>query len=241
VTSGGDQIFPRGLSVGTVLKVVSDPDREPYVDIVLNPAANLQHLDEVLVVTETSDMLPAAAQRDLAKSEAAGAEEVEMQRASDVLAQKLPGLEDPNMPKGEGNDASKDPGQDLRPLKPLAAAHPDRFSPAEVRPASQMTPGKAPVITPSARTSELLNEGAPVRHAKKPNGAPDGATPTDGTARPVPHANQESFIIPGTATGPDRPLVNPEKTAARTNPEKSSIAGPVSTAGMGTPAREQHQ
>ena len=245
VTSGGDQIFPRGLSVGTVLKVVSDPDREPYVDIVLKPAANLQHLDEVLVVTETSDQLPSATQRDLAKSEAAGAEEAEMQRASDVLAQKLPGLEDPNAPKLE--DASKDPALDLRPLKPLTAARPDRFSPAEVRPAAQMTPGKAPVITSSARTSELLNEGAPVRHAKKPanpNSSPDGATPTDGTAKPVPHVNQESFIIPGTATGPDRPLVNPEKTAAaRAIPEKNSttITGPVSTAGMGTPVREQHQ
>jgi hypothetical protein len=165
-----------------------------------------------------------------------------MERASDVLAQKLPGLEDPNAPKGD--DASKDPATDIRPLKPLTAAHPDRFSPAEVRPASQMTPGKAPVITPSARTSELLNEGAPVRHAKKPNSPTDAATPADGTARPVPHANQESFIIPGTATGPDRPLVNPEKTAAaKASPEKNSIAvtGPVSTAGMGTPAREQHQ
>jgi rod shape-determining protein MreC len=246
VTSGGDQIFPRGLSVGTVQKVVSDPDREPYVDIVLKPAANLQHLDEVLVVTETSEQLPAAAQRDLAKSEAAGAEEVEMQRASDVLAQKLPGLEDPNAPKTD--DASKDPATDVRPLKPLTAAHPDRFSPAEVRPASQMTPGRAPVTSP-ARTSELLNEGAPVKHAKKPNSPTDAATPADGTARPVPHANvphpnQESFIIPGTATGPDRPLVNPEKTAAaKASPEKNSIAitGPVSTGGMGTPAREQHQ
>jgi rod shape-determining protein MreC len=240
VTSGGDQIFPRGLSVGTVQKVVSDPDREPYVDIVLKPAANLQHLDEVLVVTETSDQLPAAAQRDLAKSEAAGAEEVEMQRASDVLAQKLPGLEDPNAPKGD--DASKDPDTAVRPLKPLTAEHPDRFSPAEVRPASQMTPGKAPVIAPPAHTSELLNEGAPVKHAKKPNAPTDAAG--DGTARPVPHPNQESFIIPGTATGPDRPLVNPEKTAAaKAGPEKNSIAttGPVSTAGMGTPAREQHQ
>jgi rod shape-determining protein MreC len=231
VTSGGDQIFPRGLAVGTVQKVVTDPDREPYVDIVLKPAANLQHLDEVLVVTETSDQLPAAAQRDLAKSEAAGAEEVEMQRASDVLAEKLPGLEDPNAPKAE--DASKDPAVDLRPLKPLTAARPDRFSPSEVRPASAMTPGKVTVITSSARTSELMNEGTqPVRHAKKPaaNSVPDGATSTDGTAKPAPHTNQESFIIPGTATGPDRPLMGPEKTSAA-----------MRTASGASTTREQHQ
>jgi rod shape-determining protein MreC len=251
ITSGGDQIFPRGLAVGTVQKVVSDPDREPYVDIVLKPAANLQHLDEVLVVTQTSDQLPAAVQRDLAKSEAAGAEEVEMQRASDVLAEKLPGLEDPNAPKGD--DASKDPAVDLRPLKPLTAARPDRFSPSEVRPAAQMTPGKMPVITSSARTSELMNEGAqPVRRAKKPaanpNAGTDGSTPTEGTAKPAPHTNQESFIIPGTATGPDRPLVNPEKTnsekanrektTAPTAAEKASVA---ITPASGAAAREQHQ
>jgi rod shape-determining protein MreC len=236
VTSGGDQIFPRGLAVGTVQKIVTDPDREPYVDIVLKPAANLQHLDEVLVVTETSDQLPAAAQRDLAKSEAAGAEEVEMQRASDVLAEKLPGLEDPNAPKAE--DATKDPGVDLRPLKPLTAARPDRFSPSEVRPASQMTPGKVTVITSSARTSELMNEGAqPAKRARKPaaNTVPNGMTSTDGTARPAPHTNQESFIIPGTATGPDRPLINPEKTGL----EKTSAA--MTAASGAATTREQHQ
>jgi rod shape-determining protein MreC len=237
VTSGGDQIFPRGLAVGTVLKVVSDPDREPYVDVVLKPAANLQHLDEVLVVTGTSDQLPAAAQRDLAKSEAAGAEEVEMQRASDILAEKLPGLQDPNAPKQE--EAASDAGVDLRPLKPLTAVHPDRFSPGAVRPAAQMTPGKPSAIPSSTRTNELVNEGAqPVKRAKKPparsDTVPEGAVSTDGTTKPVPHQNQESFIIPGTATGPDRPLVNPEKTAS----EKTSAA---ITPAAGAATREQHQ
>src|ERR1700749_3992855 len=124
ITSGGDQIFPRGLAVGSVEKVVREPDREPYVDIVLKPAANLQHLDEVLVVTETSDELPAAAQRDLAKSEAAGAEEVEMQRPPDILVENLPGLQDPNAPPPQQQGAAGPDGVDLRPLKPLTAARP---------------------------------------------------------------------------------------------------------------------
>jgi rod shape-determining protein MreC len=239
VTSGGDQIFPRGLAVGTVEKVVTDPDREPYVDIVLKPAANLQHLDEVLVVTETSDQLPAAVQRDLAKSEAAGAEEVEMQRASDILAEKLPGLQDPNAPK---QDAATETAVDLRPLKPLTAAHPDRFSPTEVRPASQMTPGKALATPSSARSTDPTSQGAqPMKHPKKPAAqtAPDGAISTDGTTKPTPHQNQESFIIPGTATGPDRPLVNPEKTGSeKIAPEKASAA---IAAAAGSAAREQHQ
>jgi rod shape-determining protein MreC len=173
-----------------------------------------------------------------------------MQRASDVLAEKLPGLEDPNAPKVQDDSKTVD-GVDTRPLKPLTAARPDRFSPSEVRPAAQMTPGKAPVITSSARTSELMNDRAqPAKRAKKPaanpDGVPDGAASTDGTAKPAPHTNQESFIIPGTATGPDRPLVNPEKT----NPEKTASVktGTAMTAGAGapvvpvaSPAKEQHQ
>lgn len=223
VTSGGDQIFPRGLPVGTVEKVVSDPDREPYVDIVLKPAANLQHLDEVLVVTQTMDQLSEAAQHDMAKSQAAGGEAAEMQRASDVLAEKLPGLEDPNAPAtADGKSMIGPDGVDLRPLKPLNAAHPDRFSPGEVPPATQMTPGKAVYVPVPPHISEQS-----ARRVKKPNGSADEAE------KPPANTSQESFIIPGTATDSDHPLVNPEKTAA-------VKTGTVSTAGAGNPPREQH-
>ena len=108
------------------------------------------HEGDILVELDTREeraqLASLEAQRDLAKSEAAGAEEVEMQRASDVLAEKLPGLEDPNAPKVQDDSKTVD-GVDTRPLKPLTAARPDRFSPSEVRPASRMTPGKAAAIT----------------------------------------------------------------------------------------------
>lgn len=241
LTSGGDQIFPRGLSVGTVQKIVSDPDHEPYVGIVVKPAANLQHLEEVLVVTETSDQMPDSAKKDLAKSEATGAAEAEMQRASDILAEKLPGLTDPNLPKGE---EVKTAGADDRPLKPLTPLHPDRFTAGEVPPASQLTPGsKPPVVTSSARTNELLNEGAqpPKPKLKRPLGTAD-AVPAGTGSKPVPHAQQESFIIPGTATGPDKPLLGPEKAAA----DKAAVDKVAAAKGGAavTPASangEQHQ
>ncbi len=217
--------------MGTVEKIVSDPDREPYVDIVLKPSANLQHLDEVLVVTETSDQLPVAAQRDLAKSEAAGAEEVECSGRPTFWRKSCRVFEDPNAPQQRAG-ASGPNGFDLRPLKPLTAARPDRFSPSEVRPASQMTPGKAAAITPSQRARVIVTTGsAPVKRPKKPHPDGDGTISTDGSTKPAPHTNQDSFIIPGTATGPDRPLVNPE------NPETSAAIAPVA----GTPSKEQHQ
>ena len=110
-----------------------------------------------------------------------------------------------------------------------------RFSPGEVPPAAQMTPGKVTAITPSPRTSDQA-----AKRIRKPSTNPDAdsAVSTDGTA---PHTNQESFIIPGTATGPDRPLVNPEKTAATRTMSNIPITGPVSTAGAASPVREQHQ
>ena len=42
LTAGGDQIFPRGLPVGTVEKVVADPDRDSFIQIIVKPAAHLE-------------------------------------------------------------------------------------------------------------------------------------------------------------------------------------------------------
>lgn len=58
VTSGLDQIYPRGLPVGTVLKV---RDGNIYKSIVIRPAAALDRLETVLVV------LPAPADQEMAK------------------------------------------------------------------------------------------------------------------------------------------------------------------------------
>jgi rod shape-determining protein MreC len=237
LTSGGDQIFPRGLAVGTVQKVVPNPERDPFVDIVIKPAANLQHLEEVLVVVDVTDQLTPAAQHDLAKSQAAGVTQAEMERASDILAEKLPGVRDPNAPPDAADAKNVDP--DNRPLKtPLAAAHDDRYTPGAVPPAAQMVPGQRALVTSSARTAELLNEGAQAtpRKLKKaaataPQSTPEPAANPDGNsaAGTKPHSrlgpapSGESPIIPGTATGPDHPLLGPDKpnaALAREEPRK---------------------
>jgi rod shape-determining protein MreC len=148
ITSGGDQIYPRGLPVGVVDRVVPDTQNPPYIDIVIKPAANLGHLEELLVITEASDRMPPAEQQDLAQSAAEGAA-VSRQRASDILAERLPGLNDPN--------ALADPGPGQKPaapaaatavpapLHPPAALHPDHFSPQATPPANALTPGQAVV------------------------------------------------------------------------------------------------
>ena len=69
LTAGGDQIFPRGLPVGVVDKVVSDPDRDGFIDIIVKPAAHLDRLDEVLVITATEPHFSPDQKKDLESSE----------------------------------------------------------------------------------------------------------------------------------------------------------------------------
>jgi rod shape-determining protein MreC len=224
VTSGGDQIFPRGLPVGTVEKVVSDPDREPYVDIVLKPAANLQHLDEVLVITEIGAAVPEATERDMAKSQAVGGEQNELKRASDVLAERLPGLQPVGGAAADGAKADAASDEFTPVPQPLPALHADRYSPGAVPPAQEMTPGKG--FEMDRQTVQPPARRAP---PKRPADGADAA----GEAPPPAHAVPQSFLIPGTATDAAHPITNPERTA------RAPVSGPVSTAGSGAPPRER--
>ena len=142
ITSGGDQIFPRGLPVGVVDHVAPDTQNPPYVDVIVKPAANLGHLEEVLIITQTSSQIPAGQKADLEQSAAAAAA-TGPQRAADILAQKLPGLDQPG---GTGEPPKAAPGSgplNLPPLKPPPPLRADRFTPNATPPAGGLTPGKA--------------------------------------------------------------------------------------------------
>ncbi len=77
LSSGGDQIFPKGLPLGTVSKV--SPGKEMFLNIHVKPAADLSRVEEVLVVTEKREREPVA-------------ENGGRVRAADVLAQRLPSV-----------------------------------------------------------------------------------------------------------------------------------------------------
>src|ERR1051326_4614795 len=79
LTSGGDQIFPKGLPVGTVTNVAAGKDL--FLNIKVKPAADLSKLEEVLVLVEKQDRQ-------------AIAEEKGRVRAADILAQRLPSVPD---------------------------------------------------------------------------------------------------------------------------------------------------
>ena len=76
LTSGGDRIFPKGLPVGRVVQV--SPGSELFYNIRLKPAAKLNRLEEVLVITEVRG------------TEGETTEASTPVRASDILAERLP-------------------------------------------------------------------------------------------------------------------------------------------------------
>ena len=74
LTSGGDQIFPKGLPVGTIGEVKHGGE---FLQVQVKPAAALNHLEEVLVITKKLEREPDKTV-------------VNSMRAADILAQRLP-------------------------------------------------------------------------------------------------------------------------------------------------------
>ena len=214
LTAGGDLIFPRGLPVGVVEKVVRDPDRDSFIDVIVKPAAHLDRLDEVLVITATEPRFSSQQQQDLATSEALMGPEAaaikEQKKASEIMAERLPGLTDPNGPpiNQPANPATTQPGQnpptpavipEQGQPKLLHPQHPDRFTPgtaAEIP--TDASPAPAPDAPPAAKPRPRQQSGA----------SQPGGTAT----RPAPKAESKS----GLQTSPQR--TEPQQINPRRNP-----------------------
>jgi len=85
LTSGGDQIFPKGLPIGIVKKV--SPGKDVFLNVQVKPAAELSRLDEVLVITQVVQRQPSAKEAQASM------------RAVDILASRLPSIPDnPRLP-----------------------------------------------------------------------------------------------------------------------------------------------
>ena len=160
LTSGGDQIYPRGLPVGTIESIVPDAEHQPYTLIQLRPAANLNQLEEVLIITDTQAALPIEARNDLAqgaataearaaaKAAADEAAEVAARSAAQMVADRLPSLHDAGHPETNaagpavpGAPVALSPGG-LVP-RPLPTIHPDRYTPGTTPAAADLKPGAA--------------------------------------------------------------------------------------------------
>jgi rod shape-determining protein MreC len=217
LTSGGDAIYPRGLAVGTVDRVVPDPEGT-LVNVLIRPSANLSRLEEVLVITNTGEEMPQEMQQELTDAQ---------QKASDVLAERLPSRVDPNAPPDQQQTTEDDSAEEgaARPVKPPAALHPDRYTPSDTPPATELVPGqkitndqshepapdsgvdhpaKAPTSTPRGQpgTAAKPASGTPANPASKP--------PTGTTAKPKPKpAPKENEPSQGQPQQSQPPATNP--------------------------------
>jgi len=189
LTAGGDLIFPRGLPVGVVEKVVADPERDSFIDVIVRPAAHLDRLDEVLVITSTEAHFPPEQQQDMATSEllkgaqaAAIAEAaLEQKKAAEVMAERLPGLTEPNAPAttpaAGTTPANGQPGTGATPAAAAAAPpvpkllqpqHPDRFTPGAGAPLGGETRAPAGQEKKPAPKTGLKPQSKPGQKANVP-------------------------------------------------------------------------
>ena len=155
LTSGGDQVYPRGLPVGVVESIAADPEHQPYTAIRVRPAVDLDRVEEVLVITGTQAELTPAAQQDLADAAA--------QHAADLSAERLPGIHDDETPgAANGTAAATSPAANASPVvpHPLPIVHSDRFTSGSTPPASEMTPGAAS-SAPSSQSAPSSTQPPP--------------------------------------------------------------------------------
>jgi rod shape-determining protein MreC len=176
VTSGGDQIFPKGLAVGTVTKV--SPGSELFLNIRVKPAADLSRLEEVLVITQQQEKEPALLDGALPM------------RAAEILAQRLPSVpdrppDDPNAPppptsglKIYAGPATPSPAADAKPAgsTPTLAStrgsaastnKPDGSAPKPVVPQKPHAPA-APASDNAVNTAYSQSQPASSKTASQP-------------------------------------------------------------------------
>ena len=111
LTSGGDRIFPKGLPIGSITDI--SPGSDGFYNLRVQAAANLNKLEEVLVVTQKS-------------ADASQAENEAPTRAADILAQRLPTVhpKPAEEPKGttKPTEAPAPPATGHAPEKPPSEA-----------------------------------------------------------------------------------------------------------------------
>jgi rod shape-determining protein MreC len=188
LTSGGDQVYPRGLPVGTIESIKPDPDHQPYTIIQLHSAANLNQLEEVLVITGTQPALPAEAQHDLAlgaaTAEAQQAAEAAAKSAAQITADRLPSIHDDTSdatPATPGATAAT-PGGVVP--KPLPTIRPDRYTPGITPSAADLKPGAPERNNPANLSPPPSTTGQPATTPQTAPAKPRKPQPPAGSTPP---------------------------------------------------------
>jgi rod shape-determining protein MreC len=186
LTSGGDQIFPKGLIIGTVDKIEKGPE---FLQVYVKPAAALNQLEEVLVIVKKEEREPV--------STASG------MRAADILAERLPSV--PDKPATPTNAPGTTVGH------AQAALHPAHVQPVV---ASSGTPAKMATTpgSPMAKPSGIAAAGSNSANASgsKPAAARSTQASQPTATVPVPPTRQPSTDPNATQAQPSDPGDTPQ-------------------------------
>ncbi|MGH9498506.1 MAG: rod shape-determining protein MreC [Terriglobales bacterium] len=164
LTSGGDQIFPKGLPIGTVTKIdKSSTNSELFLNIRVKPAVDLSRLEEVLVITQQEEREPTASDGGTL-------------RAADILAERLPKV--PPKPAAEPHKPPAETGGAAAASKPNAEAS---------KPAGQSATKTLNQAAPKGPTETPVAPKKPVS-AVKGNASPDAGAPGSTTPAGTPQA-----------------------------------------------------
>jgi rod shape-determining protein MreC len=203
ITSGGDRIFPKGLPIGKVVSV--EPGKDLFLNIRVVPAARLDQVEEVLVVTKITEKLPDVT--DLGP-----------RRASDILAERLP-----TVPAATGTAAAR-PGTvgSAAATKPaagsstVAAPKPNGAATAAHGMQSGTTTGTS-VPKPAKPTAGGTRPAGTI--TKPLNGAEGATAPGASTAAPA--------VAPSPANGRTKPEeAKPAPKRSKPAPEQTPSASP---------------
>jgi rod shape-determining protein MreC len=188
LTSGGDRIFPKGLPVGKVISV--DPGADMFLNIRVKPAARLDRVEEVLVITKIQDQQPELTPDG-------------PQRAADILAARLPSVpvKPPDATTAQPGDANAQPAQQATGQQSTPAAVPNSGS--QPKPASS-------VKQPAAGAK-------PTSSVAKPQG---GAAPKPAQAKPASSAgvSPQAVTVQKTTRVTDLPGANGTKPKSAPKP-----------------------
>lgn len=161
LTSGGDRIFPKGLPIGRVISV--NPGTDMFLNIRVKPAAKLERVEEVLVITKIDERQP-----DLLPENP--------QRAADILAARLPSVPaKPPEAAPAGQAATTAQGQAGQPGTQGAPGRQGLSAGASSAVPSGTAAGAKPQSAPAG--------GAPAN--LKPRPAGQGGTTGENAAKPV--------------------------------------------------------
>jgi len=203
LSSGGDQIFPKGFPVGTVIKV--SPGKELFLNIKVHAAADLNRLEEVLVVTERQER-------------EAVAESGAKVRAADILAARLPSVPDkpPTIGTVKPAGAAVATAPSLGPkVQPNGARRPDTATAAAPGTKLAERPARVAPAKPVAATNNAAN---PVPGSG--DTAPANSASADGDRENPRASSEESSSGSGSGRAPSTPVAVPAKPPApQSNPQ----------------------